>query len=47
MPYRVRWALLGQAERQLDGSFLDGVHETSGDAAAEVGSFLRGWRSRS
>ncbi len=49
MPYRVRWALLGHAERRLDGGFLDGVHETYGDAAAEVSSFLRGyaaaWRS--
>ena len=49
MPYRVRWALLGQAERRLDGGSLDGVHLTYGEAAAEVSSFLRGysdaWRS--
>ncbi len=49
MPYRVRWALLGQVERQLDGGFLDGAHETYGDAAAEVSAFLRSyvdaWRS--
>ncbi len=43
MPYRVRWALLGRAERRLDGGFLDGVHETYGDAAAEVSDFLRGY----
>jgi hypothetical protein len=42
MPYRVRWALLGQAERRLDGGSLDGVHLTYGEAAAEVSSFLRG-----
>ncbi len=49
MPYRVRWALLGQSERRLDGGSLDGVHETYGDAAADVSAFLRSyadaWRS--
>jgi hypothetical protein len=49
MPYWVRWTLLGQAERRLDGGSLDGVHQTYGEAAAEVSSFLRSyadaWRS--
>ena len=43
MPYRVLWILLGHSERRLDGGSLDGVHESYGEAVAEVSSFLRSY----
>ena len=43
MPHRVRWTLLGQEERRLDGSYLDGVYLTYSEAAAEASSFPRGY----
>ncbi len=50
MPYCVRWTLLGQSERRLDGGALDGIHATYGEAVTEASSFLRGyadaWRSQ-
>lgn len=47
MAYRVMWALLGQSGRWLDGGSLDGIHDTCGEAAAEVSAFISGYAEAS
>jgi hypothetical protein len=43
MAYRVMWALLGQSGRCIDGGPMDGIHDTYGDAVAELSGLLRGY----